>query len=195
MARTHPNSIQVSRVNAVSAVNLKIQKRQKIITKLKMFHLKSTDKNQHFCFPNSFYLHKLCHPIEFLLGREDEREQGEPCTFRLNKESFSSCWVPCGIPIYLEIHRSDSVLLKRQTSHIGSACLLAIRRLPHWSRLRTAVLFQARFCWEFSTPASCHCASPEATGTLHCLGGCISSLTHSEDKNPQQVNFKSWNRK
>lgn len=68
------------RGSGISAVSLKIQKRKKKRKprKLKMFNLKSTHKKQSSCFPNAFYLHKLCcsnRPF-FLWGREGKREQG-----------------------------------------------------------------------------------------------------------------------
>lgn len=38
-------------------------------------------KNPHFCFPNTSYLHKLCHSIGLIMGSEDKREQGRTLHF------------------------------------------------------------------------------------------------------------------
>lgn len=76
-------------VSGVSIVNLKIQKKKKK-PKLKMFHLKSTHKNQCSCSPNTFYLHKLCHSVGvfFLWEREGKKGiQRRPCTC-MQKNAF-----------------------------------------------------------------------------------------------------------
>lgn len=160
--------------SGASAVKLKIQKRKRKKTQLKILHLKPNLKKQYSCSPNTFYLHKLHHStgLLFLWRREGKSEQGEGLALVGERKR-----VPCGVPIYSAVDRSEC-MLKRQDKHLTQVQLhlSAFSSLSAWRRLRTAVLFQAQLCQEVSTPATCHCASHEATDTLCWPTDCISSL-------------------